>query len=64
MHRPIRRPIALLSLSLLFSAFVWVQNTSELQGRVLDNSGHPVVSAFVIITGQYKTLIRDDTKDD
>ena len=64
MTRPMSRPIALLTFSLLFSALVWGQNTGELQGRVVDPSGHPVVSAFVIITSHDTSLIRAATTDD
>src|SRR5437879_11041533 len=64
MTRPMSRPIALLTFSLLFSALVWGQNTGELQGRVVDPSGHPAVSAFVIITAHDTSLIRAATTDD
>jgi outer membrane receptor protein involved in Fe transport len=64
MIRPRGKPLALLMFSLLCSVVVWGQNTAELQGRVVDSSGHPAVSAFVIITSHDTSLIRAATTDD
>ena len=64
MIHPRSRPLALLTFSLLCSVLVWGQNTAELQGRVVDPSGHPAVSAFVIITSHDTSLIRAATTDD
>src|SRR5467141_1569437 len=64
MNRPAGRPIGLLAAFLFASTLGWGQNTAELQGRVVDPSGHPAVSAFVIITGHDTSLIRAATTDD
>jgi len=56
--------IACLTFLLLFSAVGSAQNTADLQGRVVDPSGRPVVSAFVIITSQGTALMRAATTDD
>src|SRR2546421_12871674 len=64
MNRPISRPIAPLILCLILSALGWGQNTAEVQGQVVDSSGHPAVSAFVIITSRDTSLIRAATSDD
>lgn len=42
----------------------WGQSTTEIRGRVQDNSGHPITSAFVIITAQDTSLMRAATTDD
>src|ERR1700730_4291978 len=63
MNRSVSRPIAFACL-LFLSAVGWGQNTAELQGRVVDPSGHPAVSAFVIITSHDTSLIRAATTDD
>lgn len=50
---------------LFMSSFVArAQNTAEVQGTIVEPSGRPVVSAFVIITGQNTALIRGATTDD
>jgi hypothetical protein len=48
----------------LFSLLSWGQNTAELQGTVVNSNGHPVVSAFVIVTGNDTSLMRAATTDD
>src|SRR6478672_1578298 len=40
------------------------QNTAVFQGRVADPSGHPVVSALVVITGRDTSLMRAASSDD
>ena len=42
----------------------WSQGTTEIHGRVQDRSGHPVTSAFVIITAQDTSLMRAATTDE
>ena len=64
MNIPMTRPIALLTFFLFVSTLGKGQNTAELQGRVVDSSGHPAVSAFVIITSHDTSLIRAATTDD
>ena len=64
MTRPISRVPGLLAFVLLFCVPLFGQNTASLQGRVVDPSGHPIVSAFVLITGHDTSLIRAATTDD
>jgi hypothetical protein len=40
------------------------QSTTEIRGRVQDNSGHAITSAFVIITSQDTSLLRAASSDD
>src|ERR1700757_5344389 len=40
------------------------QSTAEVGGRVLDPTHHPVVSAFIMITGHDTSLMRFATTDD
>jgi hypothetical protein len=42
----------------------WAQSTAEVRGRVLDPARRPVVSAFVMVTGQDTSLMRAATTDD
>jgi len=51
-------------LILLWSLSSWGQNTAELRGHVLDSQHRPVVSAFVIITGEDTSFMRAATTDD
>ncbi|HXY10467.1 MAG TPA: carboxypeptidase-like regulatory domain-containing protein [Terriglobales bacterium] len=58
---------AVLMLGVLFLATSLVaraQNTAEVQGTIVDPHGHPVVSAFVIITSQNTALMRAATTND
>jgi Carboxypeptidase regulatory-like domain len=58
---------AVLKLGVLFLATSLVahaQNTAEVQGTIVDPHGHPVVSAFVIITSQNTALMRAATTND
>ena len=64
MTHPVSKLIALLTFFLFLSAPGWAQNTAELQGRVVDPSGHPAVSAFVIISSHDTSLLRAATTDD
>ena len=64
MNRRLERAIALVAMFFVCCASSWAQNTAELQGRVVDPSGHPAVSAFVIITSHDTSLIRAATTDD
>ncbi|PYX84720.1 MAG: hypothetical protein DMG70_05715 [Acidobacteria bacterium] len=67
MSRMIRRAsrlIACLMFLLLFPAVGLGQNTADLQGRLVDPTGRPVISAFIIITSQDTALIRAATSDD
>ena len=64
MSRPVSGWITIVALCLSLSSLVWGQNTAELQGRVLDATGHPAVSAFLIITSHDTSLIRAATTDD
>ena len=64
MTRPISRVPGLLAFVFLFCVPLFGQNTASLQGRVVDPSGHPIVSAFVIITDHDTSLIRAATTDD
>ncbi|HET7212629.1 MAG TPA: carboxypeptidase regulatory-like domain-containing protein [Terriglobia bacterium] len=49
---------------LLWPLALRAQNSAEIQGRVFDSTHHPVVSAFVIITGQNISCIRAATTDE
>src|SRR5437016_12810565 len=64
MNPRISRAVVFLTFLLLFSALGRAQNTSELRGRVVDLSKHPVVSAFVVIIGRDTSLMRAATTDD
>src|SRR5437660_8312697 len=64
MTRRASRLIACLIFLLLFPAVGLGQNTAELQGRLVDPTGRPVISAFIIITSQDTALIRAATSDD
>jgi hypothetical protein len=64
MNRGISRAAAFLTFLLVFSALGEAQNTAEVRGRVVDASKHPVVSAFVVITGHDTSLMRAATTDD
>ena len=58
---------AVLMLGVLFlttSLVARAQNTAEVQGTIVDPHGHPVVSAFVIITSQNTALMRAATTND
>ncbi|HTS59222.1 MAG TPA: carboxypeptidase-like regulatory domain-containing protein [Terriglobales bacterium] len=58
---------AVLMLGVLFLATSLVahaQNTAEVQGTIVDPHGHPVVSAFVIITSQNTAFMRAATTND
>src|ERR1041385_1953110 len=56
--------IAALIFAFLVSALGWGQNTTELQGKVVDGSAQPVVSAFVVISSHDTSLTRAATTDD
>ena len=43
---------------------LWSQSTAEVRGRVLDPAHHPVVSAFVMLTGRDTSLMRAATTDE
>jgi len=64
MTRRASRLIACLIFLLLFPAVGLGQNTAELQGRLVDPTGRPVISAFIIVTSQDTALIRAATSDD
>lgn len=49
---------------LLWPVALRAQNSAEIQGRVFDSTHHPVVSAFVIITGQSTSGMRAATTDE
>ena len=49
---------------LLWPLALPAQNSAEIQGRVFDSTHHPVVSAFVIITGQNISCMRAATTDE
>src|SRR5438105_9605247 len=49
---------------LLWPLALRAQNSAEIQGRVLDATHRPVVSAFVIITGQDISCMRAATTDE
>jgi hypothetical protein len=55
---------ALLNCVLIGSNFSRAQSTAELRGKVTDSSHQPVVSAFIIVTGQDASQIRAATTDD
>ncbi|HXW90344.1 MAG TPA: carboxypeptidase-like regulatory domain-containing protein [Terriglobales bacterium] len=60
-------PSAVLRLGALFlgtSLVAFAQNTAEIQGTIVEPNGHPVVSAFVIITSQNTALMRAATTND
>src|ERR1700756_1825367 len=42
----------------LWTAPAWAQSTAEIRGRIQDDSHHPVVSAFVILTAQDTSVMR------
>jgi hypothetical protein len=50
--------------SLATALVAFAQNTAEVQGKVVGPNGHPVVSAFVIITSQNTALMRAATTND
>ena len=52
------------ALFLATSLVAHAQNTAEVQGTIVDPHGHPVVSAFVIITSQNTAFMRAATTND
>jgi hypothetical protein len=48
----------------LTSLAAFAQNTAEVQGKVLEPNGRPVISAFVIISSQNTVLMRAATTND
>ena len=58
------RKFALIISIFLLTLTGWAQNTAELRGKVVDQSGHPVVSAFVIVVGQDNAFMRGASTDD
>jgi len=42
----------------------WSQSTAEIRGTVIDASGHPIVSAFVVVSAPETSFIRAATTDD
>lgn len=58
------RATALLICVLIGSNFSRGQSTAEVRGKVTDGSHQPVVSAFIIVTGQDASQIRAATTDD
>jgi hypothetical protein len=57
-------PFALILIIFVLTLAGWSQNTAELRGKVVDQSGHPVVSAFVIVVGQGNNFMRGASTDD
>ena len=55
---------ALLVCVLLGANLAWGQSTAEIRGKVTDGSHQPVVSAFILVTGQDASLMRAATTDD
>src|ERR1700758_2587483 len=55
---------ALLFCVLLGTNLAWGQSTAEIRGRVTDRSYKPVVSAFILVTGQDASLMRAATTDE
>ena len=58
------RTTALLFCVLLGTNVAWSQSTAEIRGKVTDGSHNPVVSAFILVTGQDASLMRAATTDD
>src|SRR5579864_642820 len=58
------RATALLICVLIGSNLSLAQSTAELRGKVTDGAHQPVVSAFIIVTGQDASQIRAATTDD
>jgi Carboxypeptidase regulatory-like domain len=56
--------IQLVALFFIYSLIARAQNTAEVQGTIVEPSGRPVVSAFVIITCQNTALMRAATTND
>jgi Carboxypeptidase regulatory-like domain len=56
--------IVLLLAALLCAQPAPAQSTAEIRGKVTDASGHPIVSAFVVITSPETSFIRAATSDD
>jgi hypothetical protein len=56
--------IILIFLIFLLTLTGWGQSTAELRGKVVDESAHPVVSAFVMVIGQGTAFMRGATTDD
>ena len=59
-----RRVAALLICVMTGSTLSRAQSTAELRGKVTDGSHKPVVSAFIIVTGEDASQIRAATTDD
>jgi hypothetical protein len=62
--KPHAKAVLLGVLFLATSLVAPAQNTAEVQGTIVDPHGHPVVSAFVIITSQNTALMRAATTND
>jgi hypothetical protein len=58
------RTTALLFCVLLGTPLARAQSTAEIRGKVTDGSHQPVVSAFILVTGQDASLMSAATTDD
>src|SRR6185312_9354864 len=56
--------VAVFALLILSAGLAEAQSTADMEGNVVDASHHPVVSAFVIVTGRDTSLMRAATTDD